>query len=232
VTDRQRFAALPALGVLAALLLGTALADAAAGQVFGQKKRTYADGEEVVVTGKVTDPGGRPVPDLPVEIRASRESFSMKKMRKVEENPVTVRTRTDANGDYRLVWPWHHYYNRFLVQALIPVRLPNNMVQDRVVGEVDITGFIGNGSPVRAQLALSDPALVQRVRDFEAGVDTADERRVYGERGLPEKVETYEYPEHDEQSWWYFAQGTVYRFEDGSLAEIENFDPVTGTDGR
>ncbi|HVS13089.1 MAG TPA: carboxypeptidase-like regulatory domain-containing protein [Thermoanaerobaculia bacterium] len=230
MTDRQRLAAPPVVA-LAALLLGAVLADASAAQGLG-KKKPYADGEEVIITGKVTDPGGNPVPDLPVEIRASRESFSVRKMRKVEENPVTVRTRTDANGDYRIVWTWHHYYNRFLVQALIPVRLPDHMVQDTVVGQVDITGFIGNGSPVRAQFPLGNPALVQRVRDFEAAVDTADEHRVYGERGLPEKVESYEYPEHDEQSWWYFAQGTMYRFTDGSLIEIENFDPVTGSQPR
>jgi hypothetical protein len=217
--------ALPLVGALLACALAAPASDA---QVFGKKKSPYASGEEIEIVGRVTDPGGRGVPDLLVDIRASRESFSVRKMRRIDENAVTLRARTDTNGDYRIVWPWHDYYNQFLIQALIPVRLPDNMVQDHVVGEVDITGFIGNGSPVRAQVTLSDPDLVQKVRDFEAGVETVDHRRIYGERGLPEKVDSYEYPEHAEESWWYFGQGTVFRFEDGRLVEVENFDPVVG----
>lgn len=220
------------LRAVVAILACALAAPASDAQVFGKKKTPYADGVEIEITGRVTDPSGRGVPDLAVEIRASRESFSVKKMRRVDENAVALRATTDANGDYRIVWPWHHYYNRFILQALIPVRLPNDMVQDHVVGEVDITDFIGNGSPVRAQLTLSDPDLVQRVRDFEAEVDTLDERRIYGQHGLPEKVDSYEYPEHVEESWWYFAQGTMFRFENGGLVEVENFAPVSEEPGR
>jgi hypothetical protein len=219
----------PALAAIAVLAWGAATPPGEA-QVFG-KKSAYPDGEEVVVAGRVVDPSGQGVADLEVELRASRESFSVKKMRRVDQNAVTVSARTDANGDYRIVWPWHHYYNRFVVQTLIPVRISDHMVQDHVVGEVDITDFIGNGSPVRAQVTLSDPALVQRVRDFEAALDSVDERRIYGDHGLPEQVDSYEYPQHAEETWWYFAQGTVFRFHDGGLVEIENFDPVAEEPG-
>jgi hypothetical protein len=224
-------ASLALLSLIVTLCISTTTSPADA-QVFGKKKNPYADGEEVVIVGRVTDPGGNPVPGLPVEIRASRESFNLKKMRRVDENPVTLRTRTDAAGDYRIAWSWHHYYNQFLVQALIPVRLTNNRIQDHVVGETDVTGFIGNGSPVRAQITLSDPALVARVRAFESGVETHDEQRIYGERGLPDKVDDYEHASTQEESWWYFSQGTVFRFEQGRLIEIENFDPVAAGPGR
>jgi hypothetical protein len=43
-------------------------------------------------------------------------------------------------------------------------------------------------------------------------------------------VQTLEYPDYDEVTWWYFEQGKAYRFREGELQQVVNFDPVTPID--
>jgi hypothetical protein len=96
------------LGTLAclALLLASSAAPAAA-------RSRYEQGDRVEVTGLVTDPQGRPLPGVRVILEASRNTFSLREMRRVAQDARRVSAVTDTAGQYRLVWPWDSYFNRF-----------------------------------------------------------------------------------------------------------------------
>ena len=89
-------------------------------------------------------------------------------------------------------------------------------------------GRIEQGSPVIAPLTVTDPTFLDTFRSFVAGLDTADEQRVYEAQGRPDKVDTMELPDRVEESWWFFERGKVYRFIDGRLDQVDEFEGIDG----
>jgi hypothetical protein len=223
-SPRLARAALAAAGVLA---LAGALAPPAA---------AYSKGETVHLTGEVADAKGRPVPGVLVTLSASRSYFSVRRMGSAEASPRTVRATTDERGRYALDWPWDDYYNRFELEAGLPVRrghgdevevLASEDISERMIG-LPVGGQAGGAaaSPVVTRLTVQDADYVLRVRRFVDHLKSADERRVYDEMGHPDEVKNVRYPDHDEVSWWYFESGKAYRFESGALAQVVSFDPI------
>ena len=72
----------------------------------------------------------------------------------------------------------------------------------------------GGGKRVRPALLLLCARML--------GHDSDDERRIYQQMGKPDRVEE----RGAERSWWYFADGRMFRFDDGELVETRAFDPV------
>lgn len=224
-----------------AALAGAALA-ALWGALAARPAAATSNGETVHLTGEVQDAQGRPVPGLLVTLSASRSYWSVRRMRSAEASPRTVRTTTDERGRYVLDWPWDDYYNRFELQAGLPVRrahgdevevLAREDVSERLTGPSAESSAGSSGGravegqgPVVTPLKVKDADYVRRVRRFVAGLQSADERRVYDEMGHPDEVKEVRYPDHDEVSWWYFESGKAYRFEGGTLAQVVPFDPV------
>ena len=220
---RQKSPRLALAGAAATVLWGALAARPAA---------AYSNGETVHLTGEVQDAQGRPVPGLRVTLSAARSYWSVRRMRSAEASPRTVSTTTDDRGRYALDWPWDDYYNRFELEAGLPVRrahgdevevLAREDVSERLTGPS--AGSSAEG-PVVTPLKVKDADYVRRVRHFVAGLASADERRVYDEMGHPDEVKEVRYPDHDEVSWWYFESGKAYRFEGGTLAQVVPFDPV------
>ncbi len=50
--------------------------------------------------------------------------------------------------------------------------------------------------------------------------------------GRPDRLKTFDYPDYEEVSWWYFADGKAYRFRDGKLDQVVHFEPVEPFDSR
>ena len=205
---------------LAVLALGLCTAEPA------PAKRTFEDGDMVRFTGSVTNASGDPLADVEVHLEASRRNFSISRFRRLRYNPIVVSARTDDYGQYRIDWKWHHYYNHFTVSAVVPIREPGGSWDHQVMASADLSKRVHHGSPIVAALSVSDTTLLEALRTFESELDSNDEQRVYREQGKPDRVETIDYPDRQEQAWWYFELGTVYRFEDGRLLEVESFDPV------
>jgi hypothetical protein len=208
---------------LVAIGLGAGSADA---QYF-KRKQPHADGTRVTVTGAVTDAEGRPVADLRVQLRASRREMNYKKLRREENNPVVKSATTDAAGQYTIDWTWHRYYNHFVLEALVPVRRPRGKIEQRVLAELDLSQRMGS-TPVVAPLTISDTGFLERLRAFEASIANDAQRRIYEQQGKPDKVDVISAVEHEEETWWYFGTGTLFRFEDDALVEVENFEPIVG----
>jgi hypothetical protein len=203
--------------------------DPAAAQPW-KKKQPYADGSEIRVTGAVTDQDGHPIPDLLVQLRSSRREINFAKLRKEEHNPVLKSATTNSGGQFALDWTWHHYYNTFTVQAVVPVRRPRGEVEQRVLVELDISDRMTQGSPVVVPLTLADTKFLIELRAFEASIRTDEQVRVHEQHGKPDKVETFTAANREEATWWYFKTGMLFRFADDRLVEVENFDPVVGFD--
>lgn len=225
-------AALAILAVLIVLLVALVPRDAGAApqQPAGAAGSSGPAGstaavERVSVSGIVTDAAGKPLPDLRVVLTASRRAFSLREMRRADRDTRRVAAVTNARGEYSLEWPADPYYNNFELIVGLPLKKGEG---ERIepLERQDVTQRIAKGGPVVAALVVQKPGRINAVRQFLAGLDSADERRVYGEMGNPDEVKTVRYPDHEEVSWWYFESGRMYRFRDGALEQVVPFDPV------
>ena len=213
---------------LATLALGASLAvaQAASAQTPWAKNKAYPDGQIVVITGTVVDEADQPIPQVDVLFEASREAFSVRKMREVTEPPRAVYTLTDDAGRYTIEWPWHHYFNDFRLRVVVPIGERGGQARDETIAEVDLSVAIRRGTPVEIPVKVEDTSLLREMRAFLGDLDSDDERRIYVEEGKPDRIDQVSRPDHDEETWWYFSLGTLYRFRDGALGEVENFEPV------
>ena len=201
------------------LILAAAIPAAAA-------RAPYAQGEEVVFTGVVTDPEGLPIPELQVTLEASRAAFNVRKLGRVRENVSRLATLTDERGEFSLPFRWDDYYNRFDLVVALPVRTSEG---DQLVElqRADLSKRTLQGSPVVSALQVTDMDRVSSTREFLADLDSDDKRKVYEQMGQPERLERLLYPnDSTEVTWWYFRHGRAYRFRDGALRQVIPFDPV------
>lgn len=207
--------------LLASLML--LLVSPAVSPVFGAR---YAQGERVQVTGIVTGKDGRPLAGIRVSLEASRSYFSLRQLRKTAADDVRrVSALTNATGEYTVEWPWDSYFNHFELVAGVPVRKGK---QDRVeeLAREDVTKRLLAGSPVVVSPVIENTKFLDSLNQFLAMVRSADEQRTYEEMGRPDRVQRLQYPDHVEDSWWYFESGRVYRFRDGRLEQVVPFTPV------
>ena len=211
--------ALAGLLVLAMVLAAALPADAAWG------RSRYEQGERIRLTGLVTDPSGRPIPNLHVVLEASRSHFSLRSFGKAKKDLTRLSGLTNERGEYLLEWPWNDYYNTFELVVGVPIRKPKGE-RLRILERIDLTREIEKGSPVVNAVVVSDISFVNNLRQFLATIDTEDERKVHRQMGEPDRVQQVNHGDSQEVAWWYFESGQVYRFRDGRLDRVEPFDPV------
>lgn len=185
------------------------------------------NGQWIEIMGQVTNRAGEALEDMSVVLTAHRHAFSLKSFEKRDKDFRRVEAVTGEGGEYRLRWLWDDYFNRFELAA--GVRIPGPAGEQLHVlasQELDLARRWTAGSPIVVPLVVEDDALVTRLRRFEAALASDDERRIFGEMGLPDEVEVLDTPGAEETSWWYFDHGKVYRFLGGELREVASFDPV------
>jgi hypothetical protein len=223
---RLRFAARrPGSGIALVLTLTLAASLALAGTATASP---YQQGDHVLFTGLVTDTAGRPLPDVRVVLEVARSYISLRELRRTEKDVRRVSGLTNAQGEYTLDWPWDSYFNRFELLAGVNVRRGKDETLE-VLEREDASKSVQAGSPVVSAIVVHNRAFVDRLRDFLASIQGADQKRVYQEMGTPDDVKRTNYtgrPQEDEVTWWYFDAGKVYRFRGGLLAQVDPFDPV------
>ncbi len=208
---------------LPALLLLAVAASAAAPAAISQAP--YAQGDEVLFTGVVTNRAGVPIPDLQITLEASRAAFNFRRLGRVRENLRRLATVTDERGEFSLPWRWDDYYNRFDLVLAVPVRTAGGESLHELQ-RVDLSRRILQGSPVVTSLVVEDTSVIDARRRFLAALDSADERKIYEQMGQPDRLQQVPLPGFEEVTWWYFRQGRAYRFRDGALQQVIPFDPV------
>jgi hypothetical protein len=216
-------------GGLAVLALAAGLAAAlGAGLAEPAAAAPYQDGDRVQFTGLVTDEGGKPLAGVRVVLEAARRSLSLREMRRTEKDARRVSALTNAQGEYALEWPWDSYFNRLRLLAGVDVRHGKEENLE-VLEREDVSERVLAGSPVVSAFVIHNRAFVDRLREFVASVQSADERRIYEEMGLPDDVKRVNYagrPQESEVAWWYFGAGRVYRFHNGRIEQVDRFTPV------
>jgi hypothetical protein len=209
-----------ALALLVAAFAAVGAAPAAASR--------YHDGDRVQFTGLVTDAAGKPVAGVQVALEAARSYISLRELRRAEKDVRRVSATTNAQGEYALEWPWDSYFNRFELLAGVNVRRGREESLE-VLERENVSERVLAGSPVVSAIVIHNRGFVDRLRDFVASVQSADEHRVYEEMGTPDDIKSVNYtgrPQAAEASWWYFDAGKVYRFRDGRHGQVDRFDPV------
>ncbi len=215
-SSRRASRPLAALAALAALASTPALAEAVA---------PYQEGEEVVVSGVVTDRDGEPIPDLRVALVISRSTFSFLKMTKVQREPRRVTTVTGADGEFRLAWPWHEFFNHFELEVGLVVQEPAGERLEPLE-RLDVSRRILQGGQVVVAVTVADSAPVAEYRAFLDSIASDDQRRIFEQKGRPGRVDRADLAGRIEVTWWYFGSGQAFRFEDGRLEQVVDFDPV------
>jgi hypothetical protein len=218
-------AAAPASRRTQATLLAVLLSICALAQPTAAARSPYAQGDEVVFNGVVTNSSGVPISGLQITLEASRAAFNFKRLGRVRENLRRLATVTDERGEFSLPWRWDDYFNRFDLVVAIPVRSSEGeeLVE---LQRVDLSRRTHQGSPVISAVQLTDTELVDSRQEFLASLDSNDERKVYEQVGQPERMDRVTFPSYEEVTWWYFRQGRAYRFHDGTLHQVIPFEPV------
>ena len=214
-----------AAALLAAAALGLSVAACGATPAVGARF-PYESGQAVAIQGVVSDADGRPLDDVQVILEASRMGVGVYPPGQRKREIVTGKTQTDAAGQYGLELDWNGRFNHFELVVGVPVASPEGETFQELWRQ-DITSRLRHGSPVAVPVTLQDTSFLTTLRTFLASLDTTDEHRTYRETGKPDRVDQVNYPDRAESAWWYFRLGKVYRFRDGSLDRVEDFEPVT-----
>lgn len=185
----------------------------------------YQEGERVELSGIVSDAAGAPLEGLTVVLEAARSGFRLKPFGRAPREIVRGSAETDAQGRFGLEWDWKRGFDRFALIVAVPVQEASGE-KLHVLERMDVTRRVLQGSPVAVSPVVEDTVFLEKLRSFLAQLDTEDERSTYADMGRPDRVETVEYPDRVETSWWYFHAGKVFRFADGELIGTREFDPV------
>ena len=183
-------------------------------------------GVEVVVTGTVTDAAGLPVEGLEIRLTGVRRKLDLRRWQRTERHPRTVSSTTNDSGLYEIRWSWHPYYNHFRLEAGVAVGQPGGGNDFHALHRRDLTKRLRGSGPVVVPIEIEDRRFFDDFQRFLAEVTSEDERRVYQEAGKPDKVRRAESSNSVETSWWYFEMGKVYRFRNGTLTTVDEFEPV------
>lgn len=216
-----RSAPRPIIALLtAALLLAATLAAA--------KSFPFEKGDLVTVEGLVTDPTGAPIPELEIVFEAAKRRMSLRPFGKNKKNIVQGSTQTDVNGEFGLEWNWAPKYNHYELLVTVRVVDPGGDQRLEILERIEVTDRVAAGTPVSIPVSLDQIAtnFVIELREFKATLDSADQRKVYRDVGRPDRVDTIPQADATEIAWWYFELGKVYRFLDGRLAAVEDFEAV------
>ncbi len=185
----------------------------------------YARGELVTVTGVVTNDRAEPLAEVEVVLKAARHSYDYLRFRKRTPVEREVRTETASDGTFEVQWAWDGGFNRFALFFGVTVAETGGEAF-HVLHEEDVSQRIKQGSPMVTTVQIADTGFLSSFLEFRRSLETEGELQVYREAGKPDKVRERVFPTHSEVDWWYFDLGKVYRFRDGKLVEVEDFEPV------
>lgn len=202
---------------------------AEAGAVALERSSGYERGEIVIIAGVASDLDNQPVAELEVVLEASRHSFDYLRFRKHRPVVRKTTTTTAADGAFEIQWPWDKGFNRFALVFGITVKEPGGE-RFHVLHREDLSRRIEHGSPVVSYVQIADTSFLDSFLEFRAGLESETQREVYREAGKPDKVRARDSADGTDVDWWYFELGKVYRFRNGELQEVENFEPVTSFD--
>ena len=181
--------------------------------------------EQRVVSGRITDQQGRPVPGTPVLVVGRQLDFTTK-FDYAELDRQGLKVLTADYGWYRA--------------EFIPSELGNNLylffyaekgfdsVRFQKPEGIDITKRLKEGRELRLdQVLLDHPQWKEVQRQIvQFGTDSA-RGKVLRQLGLPERIDRGA-GDRSTETWWYYSKGISYRFAGSTLGGSHTFPPIRG----
>lgn len=181
-------------------------------------------GEEVEITGRVSDPAGSPLPGIAIQLKASHSTLSLRRMSRLETHPTYVDTVTDQRGDFHLTWKQHEFYDQFSIATGLKVAADSGGFEE--IQRVDLTDRFRAPGDVVVQIEVERTPRIDHYLAFVESIASEDQKRVFEQLGQPEKTDRLQLTGQEEVTWWYFRRGKAYRFESGRLELVIPFEPV------
>ena len=181
--------------------------------------------EQRVITGRITDQQGRPVPGTPVLVVGRKLDLNMK-LEYQERDRHQLKVLTDREGWFKV--------------DFTPEQLGNNLylffyaeegfdsVQFRRPEGIGITGRLKEARVLQFDQVLLDHTNWKEVQQRIAlyGADSM-RGKVLRQLGLPERTERV-VGDPPTETWWYYAKGISYRFAGPAIEASYTFQPIRG----
>jgi len=181
--------------------------------------------EQRVVSGRITDQQGRPVPGTPVLVVGRQLDFTAK-FDYAELDRRGLKVLTSDDGWYRA--------------EFVPGELGNNLylffhaeegfdgVRFQKPEGIDITKRLKEGRELRLDQRLLDHPQWKEVQRqiAEFGADSA-KGKVLRQLGLPERID-HGAGDQPAETWWYYGKGISYRFSGPVIGGSYTFQPIRG----
>ncbi len=187
--------------------------------------------KEVVIKGKVRDENGNPVAyaDIVVFPKENFLNFIVSLPSKIRgyEKPKLkgiLFSRTDKNGKFELSLEVERWRSNYIIEAGFFARKEGK----------DMFYSLGRSVVKRlhkkviaySEIVIHNRKFFDDFKRFVAELDSSKEKEIYNKYGIPERIDRYFVGKKSEVVWWYFSQGKAFRFRDGELIKVEEFDPV------
>jgi len=181
--------------------------------------------ERRVISGRITDQQGHPVPGTPVLVVGRKLDLDMKFEYK-ELDRRQIKVLTDRDGRYKV--------------EFLPSDLGNNLflffyaeegfdgVRFEKPDGVDITGRLREARELKFDQTLIDNPKWKEVQQKIAQYGADSMRgKVLRQLGLPERIERG-IGDRPTETWWYFTKGISYRFTGPTMEGSYTFQPIRG----
>ena len=181
--------------------------------------------EQRVITGRITDQQGRPVPGTPMLVVGRKLEFTTK-FDYTELDRQKLKVLTADDGRYRA--------------EFIPSELGNNLylffyaeegfdgVRFQKPEGIDITKRLKEGRDLRLdQVLLDHPQWNEVQRKIAQHGSDSMKGKVLRQLGLPERIDRV-VGDQATETWWYYASGISYRFAGPAIEGSYTFQPIRG----
>jgi len=183
--------------------------------------------EPRVVSGRVTDEGGRPVSGTPVLLVVRDLEFHPTQNAYREIGRQDLTTVTDTQGHYRF--------------EFVPKKLGNDFHLFFYAERGFDSARFQRGEPVEINDRLSREAQVTVNHILKVRPDWAETERLIAQvgapsprgqilrqYGFPEKLERLKAMNVETEVWWYYSRGISFKFSDGEFRGQSSFEPIRG----
>jgi hypothetical protein len=181
--------------------------------------------EQRVITGRITDQQGRPVPGTPVLVVGRKLDLDMRFDYK-ELDRRQLKVLSDHEGRYKLEFTPRHLGNNFYLFFYAEEGFDS--VRFLKPDGIDITGRLKEGKELRFDQVLLDHPKWKEVQQ-QIALYGADSTRgeVLRQLGLPERIDRG-VGDQPAETWWYYAKGISYRFAGPAIEGSYTFKPIRG----
>lgn len=181
--------------------------------------------EHRIITGRITDQQGRPVPGAPVLIVGRKLDLNMK-FDYTELDRRQLKVLTDHEGRYKAEFIPKDLGNNFYLFFYAEEGFDG--VRFQKPEGIDITGRLREGKELKFDQVLIDHPKWKEVQQ-KITVYGADSMRgkVLRQLGLPDRIDRG-VGDPPTETWWYYSKGISYRFAGPAIESSYTFTPIRG----